>query len=106
MKSWNILTDLVIIDDVVQNNNLHRSSNEFHVVIHPMQPFGWKYWDHAKNYNSTDDYLENGSPQACSWLRDQEYLVDFKYYEKLEFKDGQSMSHLHMYPKIRFIHIE
>ena len=76
-----------------------------HILDHPMKPFGMRYWEHYefRMMNFQDDFLEFYSPQACSWLRDQEYLVDFKYYYDIEnlgpFELGPSF--LHIFPKIR-----
>ena len=68
-----------------------------------MRPFGIRYW---RNYGYSsytfEEYMEDRSPQACSWIRDQEYLVDFKYYDSLEFQDGGNTTYLHMFPKIRW----
>ena len=82
----NVSTDPGIIDDV--------ATKPFHIEIidHPMKPFGMRYWRYWWNsfqlpLNVTD-YLERSSPQACSWLRDQEYLVDLRFYELIEVKSG------------------
>ena len=93
----NYSTDLEIIDNVIQNINF-----PFHIIDHPMKPFGMRYWDTFNHYNGIEDFLER-SPQGCSWLRDQEYLVDFKYYDSLEFKDGGLHSFLHVFPKVRSV---
>ena len=97
----NISTNLEIIDNVIQNDNVM-----LNIIEHPMEPFGVRYWDFwrtdsHKFHMPTEKFLEIRSPQACSWLRDQEYLVDFKYYETLEFKDGGSTNYLQMTLKIR-----
>ena len=57
------------------------------ILDHPMKPFGLRYWQNWDNYyfHDLDAYLEHFSPQACSWLRDQEYLLDFKYYDRFDF---------------------
>ena len=62
-----------------------------------MKPLGMRYWERYDFYIQKDEFLESYSPQVCSWLRDQEYLVDFKYYENIE-NWGQF---LHIFPKIR-----
>ena len=93
----NYSTDLEIIDNVIQNTNF-----PFHIIDHPMQPFGMRYWNYWNNYIGIEDFLKQ-SPQACSWLRDQEYLVDFKYYDSLEFKDGGRTNYLHVFPKVRSV---
>ena len=92
----NFSTDLEIVDNVIQNTNF-----PFHIIDHPMKPFGMRYWDtFSHNYNGIEDFLER-SPPACSWLRDLEYLVDFKYYDSLELQDGGLHSFLHVFPKVR-----
>ena len=93
----NISTDLEIIDNVIQNDNF-----DFHIIDHPMKPFGIRYWNSFDFAHSLEEYLEYRSPQACSWLRDQEYLVDFRYYESLEFKDGGLTSYFQILPKVRY----
>ena len=104
----NYSTDLKIIDNIIQSNNF-----SFHILDHPMKPFGMRYWEIGNwwenydgkipgNFTSIEDFLER-SPQLCSWLRDQEYLVDFKYYDRLEFKDGSSTNYLHVFPKVRSV---
>ena len=95
----NYTTDLEIVDKVIQNANF-----PFHLIDHPMKPFGMRYWDsyHSGYYVGIEDFWER-SPQACSWLRDQEYLVDFKYYDRLEFKDGGLTNYLHVFPKVRSV---
>ena len=69
--------------------NISTDLELFHsnILDHPMKPFGIRYWHNWDNYYVHDlySYLEYYSPQACSWLRDQEYLVDFKYYERLDY---------------------
>ena len=99
----NYSTDLEIIDNVIQNDNF-----PFHIIDHPMKPFGIRYWDtSSNNYDGIEDFLERFQwRRACSWLRDQEYLVDFKYYESLEFKDGGRTNYLHVFPKKRSVSIE
>ena len=78
----NISTDLDLLDK--------------HIVDHPMKPFGIRYWRNWDNYYLRDinEYLEYYSPQACSWLRDQEYLVDFQYHEQFDY--------MHMISKVRY----
>ena len=93
----NYSTDLEIIDNVIQNTNF-----PFDIIDHPMKPFGMRYWQSWHYYNRIEDFLER-SPQACSWLRDQEYLVDIKYYDSLEFKDGSLTDYLHVFPKVRLV---
>ena len=96
----NTSTDLEIVDKVIQNANFQSN-----FIDHPMKPFGMRYWNSGckRGYNvGIEDFLER-SPQACSWLRDQEYLVDFKYYDRLEFKDGSSTNYLHVFPKVRSV---
>ena len=103
----NISTDPEIIDNVIQNTNL-----PLHIIDHPMKPFGMRYWENKYErtgkapvnyfYTGIDDFLEK-SPQACSWVRDQEYMVDFKYYENLELKDGGTINYLHVFPKVRSV---
>ena len=81
------------------------------VFDHPMKPFGIQHWQsrvyiyETKNgkgqrrelrHLTVDQFLEEGigsSPQACSWLRDQEYLVDMNYHEDIGY--------LHLTPKTR-----
>ena len=93
----NISTNPEIIDNVIQNDNF-----QLRIRDHPMKPFDIRYWDDP-NYDYTEEeYLEHRSPRACSWIRDQEYLVDFKYYESLEFKDGSKTKYLHIFPKVRY----
>ena len=92
----NISTDLHIIDDVIQNGNF-----QLNLLDHPMKPFDIRYWDNPIYSYSQDEYLEH-SPQACSFIRDQEYLVDFKYYENLELKDGGVINYLHIFHKVRY----
>ena len=95
-KSMNFSTDLEIVDNVIQNTNF-----PFHIIDHPMKPFGMRYWDTSSyHYNGIESFLEQ-SPQACSWLRDLEYLVDFEYYDSLELQDGGLHSFLHVFPKVR-----
>lgn len=86
-----------MVDYVIKNDD-----HNFGVIDHPMKPFGMRYLTDLQYFNGIEDYLEN-SPQACSWLRDQEYLVDFKYYENLELKDGTFTDYLHIFPKIRSV---
>ena len=97
----NVSTKLELDGNVIQNENY-----AFHIVDHPMKPYGMRYWDISPSnfhvsaeYTGINDFLER-SPQACSWLRDQEYLVDFKYHENLEFK-GDLMNYLEVFPKVR-----
>ena len=93
----NFSTDLEIIDNVIQNNNFL-----FDTIDHPMKPFRMRYLSTWSYFTGVEDFLER-SPQACSWLRDQEYLVDFKYYDSLEFKDGGRTNYLHVFPKVRSV---
>ena len=74
------------------------------VFDHPMKPFGIQYWQSQYWYSqpylrhlTVDQFLEEngGSPQACSWLRDQEYLVNINYHTEIGY--------LHLTPKIRFV---
>ena len=78
-----------------------------------MKPYGVRYWQADRTYVrdpilvngraqtthlqqfTVQQYLEEygGSAQACSWLRDQEYLVDINYHKNI--------SYLHITPKIR-----
>ena len=97
----NVSTNLELIGNVIQNENF-----PFHIIDHPMKPFGMRYWGvhryghTAIPYTSTADFMSR-SPQACSWLRDQEYMVDLKYHENLEFKNGSLINYLEIFPKIR-----
>ena len=93
----NISMDLLIVDNVIQNANF-----PFHIIDHPMKPFGMRYWENFNHYNGIEDFWEQ-SPQACSWLRDQEYLVNIKYYDSLEFKDGGETNYLHVFSKVRSV---
>ena len=80
------------------------------VLDHPMKPFGIQHWKSWYNYHgyeivkpqqrdlrhlTVEQFLEEngGSPQACSWLRDQEYLVNINYHEDIGY--------LHLTPKTR-----
>ena len=79
------------------------------VLDHPMKPFGIQHWQSrtyfiAENgktqrlslqHFTVERFLEEngGSPQACSWLRDQEYLVNINYHEDIGY--------LHLTPKTR-----
>ena len=62
-----------------------------------MTPFGIRYWENFDYYIRKDEFLEYYSPQACSWLRDQEYLVDFKFYENIDHGN----QYLDIFPKVR-----
>ena len=115
--SKNVSMNLELIGNVIQNENFSHQ-----IIDHPMKPFGMRYWqypywdnsykeflnhnipDYRKFYRGIDDFLER-SPQICSWLRDQEYLVDFKLYEDLEFKDGNVSNYLDVFPKVRFLFV-
>ena len=67
-----------------------------------MKPFGMRYWQNYAFYYSKEEFLEHNSFKACSWIRDQEYLLDFKYYEGLYHSFyGHSENYLHIYPKVR-----
>ena len=68
------------------------------VFDHPMKPFGIQHWQsrwytypngkaqrHDLRHLTVDQFLEGGSPQACSWLRDQEYLVNINYHEDIGY---------------------
>lgn len=93
--------DFEIIDNVIQNTNF-----PFHIIDHPMKPFGMRYWEilAQNSFNRIDDFLGNpNSGTACSWLRDQEYMVDSKYYEDLELPDGNLTNYLHVFPKVRSV---
>ena len=79
------------------------------VLDHPMKPYGIQYWQadayiypenekpqrRSLRHFTVEQFLKEygGSPQACSWLRDQEYLVNIKYHEEIGY--------LHLTPKIR-----
>ena len=81
------------------------------VLDHPMKPFGIQHWKSSsfiyfKNWKAgrrnlqhftVEQFLEEngGSPQACSWLRDQEYLVNINYHEDIGY--------LHLTSKTRLI---
>ena len=106
----NFSTDPEIIDDVITSPNFHIS-----IIDHPMKPFGmryWRYYNHGSP-NKLETYLEKNSPQACSWLRDQEYLVNLRFYETIKMKygfynsygyhsdTGNLTNHLFLLPKIR-----
>ena len=98
----NVSTNLELIGNAIQNENF-----PFHIVDHPMKPFGMRYWDLYKAftkipdpYTGIDDFIKR-SPQACSWLRDQEYMVDFKYHENLELKNGSLINYLEILSKVR-----
>ena len=93
----NISSNPEIADYVIKNDN-----DDYGVIDHPMKPFGMRYWKNRQYFNGFEDYVEN-SFQACSWLRDQEYLVDFKFYKNLELKDGSVTDFLHIFPKIRSV---
>ena len=74
-----------------------------------MKPFGIRYWE--PNYYEDlqkEEFLDR-SFQACSWIRDQEYLVDFKYYENLLYPPKLGYDHttnyLHIFPKVRLLSI-
>ena len=97
----NISTDPEIIDDVIYNTKF-----DFQIIDHPMRPFGLRYWRYTFNIlqgvEHLEDYLEKHSPQACSWLRDQEYLVDLRFYDKIEMIDGGMLDNwLFFLPKVR-----
>ena len=84
------------------------------VFDHPMKPFGIQHWQsrayiYPENgkaqrrdlrHFTVDQFLEEngGSPQACSWLRDQEYLVDINYHEDIGY--------LHLTPKTRLLEFQ
>ena len=77
------------------------------VFDHPMKPFGIQHWKSRAyiypekpqqrdlRHFTVEQFLEEngGSPQACSWLRDQEYLVNINYHEDIGY--------LHLTPKTR-----
>ena len=79
------------------------------VLDHPMKPYGIQYWQadayiypenekaqrRSLRHFTVEQFVNEygGSPQACSWLRDQEYLVNIKYHEDIGY--------LHLTPKIR-----
>ena len=79
------------------------------VLDHPMKPFGIQHWksrayiypENGKaqrrdlRHFTVEQFLKEngGSPQACSWLRDQEYLVNINYHEDIGY--------LHLTPKTR-----
>ena len=81
------------------------------VLDHPMKPYGIQHWKSLRyvypengqaqqrdlRHFTAEQFLEEngGSPQACSWLRDQEYLVNIKYHEDIGY--------LHLTPKTRLI---
>ena len=96
-KSSRYSKDPEIIDNVIQNTNY-----PFHIIDHPMRPFGMRYLHSPDYFDGIEDFLDR-SPQACSWLRDLEYLVDFKYYDDLELKDGRRTHYLHVFPKVRSV---
>ena len=111
----NVSTNLELHGNVIQNVNFSHK-----IIDHPMKPFGMRYWQYPYWDNSYKHYINNAiipdthnyflgiddflarSPQICSWLRDQEYLVDFKYYEDLEFQNGNLTNYLDVFPKVRF----
>ena len=69
-----------------------------------MKPFGMRYWEYYDFHISKEEFLEYHSLKACSWIRDQEYLVDFKYYENLYHSGhGYSENYLHIFPKVRLV---
>ena len=115
-KSMNVSINLELIGNVIQNENFSHQ-----IIDHPMKPFGMRYWQYpywhnsykvflnrnipdTRNFYRGIDFLER-SPQICSWLRDQEYMVDFKYYENLELPDGNLTNYLHVFPKVRSVRI-
>ena len=72
-----------------------------------MKPFGMRYWENYDYYYmQKEEFLEQYSFQACSWIRDQEYLVDFKYYEDLYFVNYGHENYLHIFPKVRSVSCE
>ena len=103
----NVSINLELIGNVIQNDNFSHK-----IIDHPMKPFGMRYWrsrygpipDTWNIFRGIDDFLAR-SPQVCSWLRDQEYMVDFKYYENLELPDGNLTNYLHVFPKVRSVRI-
>ena len=69
-----------------------------------MKPFGMRYWDYHDYYVQKEEFLEYHTFQACSWIRDQEYLVDFQYYENLYHAGhGNWENYLHIFPKVRSV---
>ena len=92
-ESRNLSTDIQLENDTIMNDRF-----EFHILDHPMKPFGMRYWENYDYYMNREEFLEYYSFQACSWIRDQEYLVDFKYYENLHHSvHGYSDNYLHMF---------
>ena len=80
----NFSTDPEIIDNAITNSKFVMD-----ITDHPMKPFGiryWRYWWDDFGIADLKNYLEKRSPQACSWLRDQEYLVDLRFYETIKMK--------------------
>ena len=99
----NFSTDPELIDNAITNPKFVTD-----IIDHPMKPFGIRYWRYLWNgleMADLNDYLEKRSPQACSWLRDQEYLVDLRFYETIEVKydhyTGNVSNVLFFLPKIR-----
>lgn len=90
-ESRNISTDFQLKDNIIINDQF-----DYRILDHPMKPLGIRYWDYHEPYRFEHEFLQYISPQACSWLRDQEYLVDFKYYYDLE-----NGGYLHIFPKVR-----
>ena len=95
----NISTDPEIEDNIITNERF-----DFHILDHPMKPFGIRYWGNYESFIQKEEFLEYHPPRACSWLRDQEYLLDFTYYEDL-YHPGHDhhQSYLHIFPKVRLV---
>ena len=97
----NLSTNLEVVDNIIQNSNF-----AFHILDHPMKPFAIRYWNrYFYGYNNKEEYLESFEfPQACSWLRDQEYMLDFEYFDELKYQDWRwGERYLHIFSKIRYV---
>ena len=91
----------------MENNTIINNRFALDILDHPMKPFGMRYWENYDYwYMQKEEFLEHYSFRACSWIRDQEYLVDFKYYENLHHSDHRyvdMVNYLHIFPKVRSV---
>ena len=85
----------------LENNTIINERFSFEIFDHPMKPFGMRYWE-GRDFSLTKEGFDHYSPHQCSWIRDQEYLVDFKYYENLHhLAQNNRENYLHIFPKVR-----